>query len=129
MKNKTLYQMSMATLRYSQARDNHLAPYTAMENISEALNYMDNDFELSTIQQIIKEIEFDLKLHSREYAYVWLSFIEDLKKRIIYLDLQKEGKMTTQIDLCNPLHIMALSSLAIEGNQVAIKLLDLTPEI
>jgi hypothetical protein len=33
-----------------------------------------------------------------------------------------------QIDLCNTLHIMALSSLAIEGNQVAIKLLDLIPK-
>jgi hypothetical protein len=90
MKNKTLYEMSMATLRYSQDRDNHLAPYTAVENISEALNHMDNDFELSTIQQIIREIEFDLKLYSREYVHVWLSFIEDLKKRIIYLDLQNK---------------------------------------
>lgn len=30
-----------------------------------------------------------------------------------------------QVDLNNPRHIMALASLAIEGNQVAIKLLEL----
>lgn len=33
------------------------------------------------------------------------------------------------VELCNPIHIKALASLAIEGNQVAIKLLDLSQKL
>ena len=33
------------------------------------------------------------------------------------------------VDVCNLLHIKALASLAIEGNQVAIKLLDLSQKL
>ena len=33
-----------------------------------------------------------------------------------------------KVDLCNLLHIKALANLAIEGNQVAIQLLDLIPK-
>jgi hypothetical protein len=86
MKSKTLYQMSIATLRYSLARDNHLAPYTAIQNINEALNEMENDHTLTTAMQLIDEINRDLEFNKREYAWLWVQFIEDLKNRIIYLD-------------------------------------------
>jgi hypothetical protein len=33
------------------------------------------------------------------------------------------------VDVCNLLHMKALASLAIEGNQVAIKLLDLSQKL
>lgn len=82
MKGKTLYQMSIATLRYALGRDNHLAPFTAMENINEALNHMDNEYKVATMMKIISEIESDLKLHKREYAGEWLEFIEGLRSRI-----------------------------------------------
>ena len=33
------------------------------------------------------------------------------------------------VDICNPIHIKALANLAIEGNQLAIKLLDLSQKL
>jgi hypothetical protein len=89
MKSKTLYQFCITSLRYSQGRDNHLAPHTAIENINEALNHMDNDFELATAKQIIEEINRDLEINKREYAWLWVEFVEDLKNRIEHINMKK----------------------------------------
>lgn len=79
MKDKTIYQMCICTLRYAQNRDNHLAPVTAIENIKEALQYIENKtIKVQTIEQIISEINRDVAMYKREYKALWLDFANEL---------------------------------------------------
>jgi hypothetical protein len=82
MKSKTLYQFCIISLRYSQHRDNHLAPWQAIQNINEALKEMEIDFKDLTIKQIISEIESDLKVNDREQKGLWLEFRDELKRHL-----------------------------------------------
>jgi len=80
MKDKTIYQMCICNLRYAQARDNHLAPATAVENIQEALDDIkDKTIKKHTIEQIVNEIARDLNTNEREYEQVWQVFLSKLK--------------------------------------------------
>jgi hypothetical protein len=80
MKDKTIYQMCICNLRYAQARDNHLAPATAVENIQEAIDEIKGKaIKKDTIEQIVSEIENDLKMYDREYKQVWETFLSKLK--------------------------------------------------
>lgn len=84
MKDKTIYQMCICTLRYSQNRDNHLAPATAIENIKEALeNIKDRTIKLHAIKQIIDEIDKDIVMYKREYETLWLNFSNELKYDLV----------------------------------------------
>lgn len=79
MKDKTIYQMCICTLRYAQNRDNHLAPATAIENIKEALQSMkDRTIKIDTMKQIIDEINRDIAMYKREYKALWLDFANEL---------------------------------------------------
>jgi hypothetical protein len=80
MKDKTIYQMCICNLRYAQSRDNHLAPITAVENIQEAIDEIkDRTMKKGTIEQIVNEIENDLKMCNRIYSQVWETFLSKLK--------------------------------------------------
>lgn len=86
MKDKTIYQMCICNLRYAQGRDNHLAPATAVENIKEAMNdIQDIDIKTQTIKQIIEEIEQDLAYYTRKYDAVWREFQTQLKHTLSFL--------------------------------------------
>ena len=82
MKSKTLYQFCITSLRYSQYRDNHLAPWQTIKNINEALKEMDGDFKQATIKQIILEIDQDLALNERKEKGLWLEFRDELKRHL-----------------------------------------------
>lgn len=79
MKDKTLYQFCIQALRYAQNRDNHLAPFGAVNNIKEAINEMKYEYKLLTIVQIKREIQDDLYMYDREYAYVWKDFLKEIE--------------------------------------------------
>jgi hypothetical protein len=82
MKSKTLYQFCITSLRYSQGRDNHLAPWQAIQNINEALQEIDFDFKQQTVKQIIQEIDQDLALNKRKESALWIEFRDELKKHL-----------------------------------------------
>jgi len=78
MKEKTLYQLSITELRYSQDRDNHLAPFTAALNIKECIEEMGKNYKLLTIRQVRSEIDLDLRCNERKEKDIWLRLYVEL---------------------------------------------------
>jgi len=78
MKQKTIYQLCIQAYRYSRDRDNHLAPYGAVLNIKEVLVDMEKEYRLHTINQLLREITWDLRGYDRKYKRVWIDFSIEL---------------------------------------------------
>lgn len=81
MNSRTLSQLAIQALRYSQNRDNHLAPFTAISNIKEVLEFIkETDLEQAfyLIDKLRDEIDWDLKTYDREKKDEWLRFYVEL---------------------------------------------------
>jgi hypothetical protein len=67
-------------VRYALVRDNHLAPWTAMDAIKENIDNLSDSFKKILSEQLIYEIEQDLAIYDREYADEWYEFIKFLEE-------------------------------------------------
>jgi hypothetical protein len=76
---KDLYVLLISEMRYAMDRDNHLAPFTFMSFFKKYIKSFTNESKKRLIEQVINEIEYNLKLKNYNYKDYWKDFIIELE--------------------------------------------------
>lgn len=77
---KHFYQLAITNVRYALARDNHLAPWAAIDIIKNYVNNLSDTFKKVLSEQLIYEIERDLAIYNRDYEDEWYEFVKFLEE-------------------------------------------------
>lgn len=67
--------------RYAVSRDNHLAPLTIINTIKKYIDLFDKVNKDNILDNLINEIDFDIKFKKLREKKIWEEFLEWLKDK------------------------------------------------